>query len=210
MQSNVIWKWVNGSGVLKLFSDGHSWWQEIVVLFHIRSPLILQSWFWLSNVRGQMSANLVYILTKDDLKCREKCMSKFNLVWLIQFTFMLVLAFFCRKDIVLKPFRIIKSEFNVCFMSGNCKNEKFPLLRALNSALIRRTEGYGAEDEGGECVAADYSTRRPVVTRKPWSPSVTPSSAISNDLQDDVALPPSPPSQPSSSGAVNLSLFFCA
>ena len=86
--------------------------------------------------------------------------------------------------------------------SGDCKDGvKFPLLRALNTELVRRSEGEGPEEDGEACDTKDYETRPtrgPVVTRKPWSPSPSTSSDISNDLSQDNL--PSQPSQPSNSG----------
>ena len=71
---------------------------------------------------------------------------------------------------------------------GNCNNDKFPLLRALNSALISLTNGEEIVDDGGECDKADYVrrvTRRPVVTPKPWSPPSTSSSVVTSDQHQD-------------------------
>ena len=48
-----------------------------------------------------------------------------------------------------------------------------------------KTNGEEIIDDGGDCDAADYVTRKPVTTRKPWSPPSTPSSDISNDLDGD-------------------------
>ena len=59
---------------------------------------------------------------------------------------------------------------------GNCKNEKFPLLRALNNALIMKTNGEEIIDDSGDCDASNYVTRK--------SPS-NPSSNMSNDLEGD-------------------------
>ena len=89
-----------------------------------------------------------------------------------------------------------------CLLSGDCKaGVKFPLLRALNTELVRRSEGEDPEEDGETCDPKDYEvrpTRRPVVTRKPWSPSPSTSPDISNDLSQDNL--PSQPSQPSNSG----------
>ena len=50
-------------------------------------------------------------------------------------------------------------------IKGNCKKEKYPLLRALNVALTEKSSGTREEDDGGSCDAADYSTTaRSVVT----------------------------------------------
>ena len=60
-------------------------------------------------------------------------------------------------------------------IKGNCKKEKYPLLRALNVALTEKSSGTREEDDGGSCDAADYSTTaRSVVTRRPWVPTPLP------------------------------------
>ena len=78
-------------------------------------------------------------------------------------------------------------------IAGECGGAKFPLLRALNTALVARTEGAAAAAEvTARCEAAAYTeppaTKRPRVTRKPWVPRVssapTPASSSSAAVQE--------------------------
>ena len=76
-------------------------------------------------------------------------------------------------------------------IAGECGGAKFPLLRALNTALVARTEGAAAAAEvTARCEAAAYTeppaTKRPRVTRKPWVPRVSsaPASSSSAAVQE--------------------------
>ena len=78
-------------------------------------------------------------------------------------------------------------------IAGECGGAKFPLLRALNTALVARTGGAAAAAEvTARCEAAAYTeppaTKRPRVTRKPWVPRVSsapaPASSSSAAVQE--------------------------
>ena len=87
-------------------------------------------------------------------------------------------------------------------LSGNCKNDKFPLLRALNQALIRNTRGETRSEDTGDCRARDYVTKRPIKkmkTRKPWSPPTTTSSSSIPNLHQNL--------QPSNTGKIKTDLI---
>ena len=58
-------------------------------------------------------------------------------------------------------------------------------------ALTDKSSGSGADDDGGSCNPADYSTTtRSVVTRKPWVPTPLPPQD-SNDVAGSSKSPPS-------------------
>merc|ERR1719242_43351 len=50
---------------------------------------------------------------------------------------------------------------------GLCGGEKFPMMRALNNALVMKTKKMESEEEESECRAQDYSTERTIVTLAP-------------------------------------------
>ena len=53
---------------------------------------------------------------------------------------------------------------------GLCGGEKFPMMRALNNALVMKTKKMESEEEESECRAQDYSTERTIVTLAPTLP----------------------------------------
>ena len=65
---------------------------------------------------------------------------------------------------------------------GLCGGEKFPMMRALNNALARRTNNIEEEEEEMECSAEDYSTERTIVTLKPHLPPPSAPAPVSEDL----------------------------
>ena len=56
---------------------------------------------------------------------------------------------------------------------GLCGGEKFPMMRALNNALVMKTKNIESEDSVAECNAGDYSTERTIVTLAPIPSSTT-------------------------------------
>lgn len=81
-------------------------------------------------------------------------------------------------------------------IAGECGGAKFPLLRALNTALVARTGGAAAAAEvTARCEAAAYTeppaTKRPRVTRKPWVPRVSPAPAPASSSSAAVQASPS-------------------
>ena len=82
-------------------------------------------------------------------------------------------------------------------IAGECGGAKFPLLRALNTALVARTEGAAAAVEvTARCEAAAYTeppaTKRPRVTRKPWVPRVSSAPAPAPASSSSAAVQESP------------------
>ena len=82
-------------------------------------------------------------------------------------------------------------------IAGECGGAKFPLLRALNTALVARTEGAAAAAEvTARCEAAAYTeppaTKRPRVTRKPWVPRASPAPAPAPASSSSAAVQASP------------------
>ena len=82
-------------------------------------------------------------------------------------------------------------------IAGECGGAKFPLLRALNTALVARTGGAAAAAEvTARCEAAAYTeppaTKRPRVTRKPWVPRVSPAPAPAPASSSSAAVQASP------------------
>ena len=82
-------------------------------------------------------------------------------------------------------------------IAGECGGAKFPLLRALNTALVARTGGAAAAAEvTARCEAAAYTeppaTKRPRVTRKPWVPRVSSAPAPAPASSSSAAVKASP------------------
>ena len=82
-------------------------------------------------------------------------------------------------------------------IAGECGGAKFPLLRALNTALVARMEGAAAAAEvTARCEAAAYTeppaTKRPRVTRKPWVPRVSSAPAPAPASSSSAAVQESP------------------
>ena len=69
---------------------------------------------------------------------------------------------------------------------GLCGGEKYPMMRALNNALVRKTRNLESELSVAECKAGDYSTERTIVTLAPVRQTSTTASASSEaDTEED-------------------------
>ena len=68
---------------------------------------------------------------------------------------------------------------------GLCGGEKYPMMRALNNALVRKTKNIESEVSVAECNAGDYSTERTIVTLPPLRQTSTTTRASSEAETDE-------------------------
>jgi len=66
---------------------------------------------------------------------------------------------------------------------GLCGGENFPLLKALNNALVLKTNSIDGDEEETECRIEDYATERTIVT---LAPITTPTPVTSSDKSENL------------------------